>query len=319
MDVETCCAAANDALRMIHLAEVELEDIKFHSGIKDENFDKLEVVIDQLSTQVLQDAVLSASTVHFYIFGPIEETLKGRLFEPEWEDLTYNDMAVTIVRTLEDYLDDMETWLEESMLRKALDALLKATVNFYMKHLLKKSIRRQKHTFDKPERALQRLSGDICVLQDFFETWVDKFKPLQRVLRLEFEPLHAILKILKIGYFRLEDNPTVLFLVLHRHIRDAELTRFVCCQLWHMLSADAGNSMRELFDATQSCLVLDDQLLCINNLLPSLETKTVIQECKDELKNRKVTAVAKKTTKRIVTKARNFEKSKLKKSFVDLF
>jgi len=317
MDVETCCAAANDALRMIHLAEVELEDIKFHSGINDEHFGKLEIVIDQLSTQVLQDAVLSTSTVYVYIFVPIEEALKGRLFEVEWEDLTYNDMAVTIVRTLEDYLDDMEKWFEESMLRKALDALLKATVNFYIKHLLKKSIRRQNHAFGEPERALQRMSGDICVLQAFFETWVDKFKPFQRVLRLEFEPLHAILKLLKIGHFRLKDNPTALFVLLHRHIRTAELTRFLCSQLWYLLSADAGKSIPDLLDASRSCLVLDEQPLCIN-LLPSLETKNVIQGCKDELKNRKVTTLAKNATKRIVTKAKSLEKRKLKKSFIDI-
>lgn len=306
MDVETCCAAANDALRMIHLAEIELEDIKFHSGISEEHFGKLELVIDQLSTQILQDAVLSASTVHIYIFDPIEKALKHRLFELEWEDLTYNDMAVTVVRTIEDYLDDMENWFEESMLRKALDALVKGTVNFYIKHLLEKSIRRRKHTFDKPDRALQRISGDICVFQEFFETWIDRFKPLERVLILEFEPLYAILKLLKIGYYRTQDNPTKLFIALHRHIQHAELTKFLCCQLWHLLSADAGKYMQELFDASRNHLDFDERP-SLTTLLPSLETKKVIQECKDKLKNRKVLTTAKKV---ITKKARSLESRK---------
>jgi hypothetical protein len=303
-DVEMTCAASNDALRMIELAEVELEDIKYDSDFTAHQFEQLDEILEQLSTQFLNDAVHCAKSIHSFIFEPVAETLEGRLFEPEWEDLTHNDMAVTIVRTLEDYLGDLEKWLEESMLRKTLDALVKAFINFYIKQLLLKSIRRHKHTFFNPKRALERIYGDICVLEDYFESWVAKFPALARVLESEFEILYALLELLEIGLGTSDArDPTDFFPFIQKKVGRIDATKFLCCQLWHMISVEGGREMRAMFDDSRDRLVgLGD--LPHEALDPSLQLHRNIVEVIEDLRMRlKVKTVAKGVGKSIAKKA----------------
>jgi len=314
-DAEMCCAAANDALRMIHLAEIEVERIKLDADVTKEQSDNLEVVIDQLTTQFLQAAVASASSVYSYIFEPIEEVLVNCMFDAEWEEATNNDMAMTIVQTLEDYLKDLENWLEKSMLRKALDALVKMTINFYVKHLLKKSIRRQKHTFNNTDRAIQRISGDINVLKHFFQCWVVKFPALERVLEYEFELLYILLELLKIGYSKSENqNPVDLFPLLYKRVGNLETTRFLCCQLWHILSFEDGLAMRKLFHSFQKHLSFEISATFFSiDLHPELSLNYVIQECRDSMKKRsRIKTMAKKATKRIIKKTGKLGKKAVK-------
>lgn len=285
-DVETCCAAANDALRMIELAEVALDDIKFESKFAQEEFAELDYVVELLTTQFLRDAVYLSKSIHVYVFDPIEDALKGRLFEVEWENLTENDMAVTIVRTLEDYLGDIEKWLEESMLRKVIDALVRATANFYIKRLLVKSIRRHKHLFTNNSRALQRISGDIGILEDFFEGWVEKFPPLARVLEVEFEILYAIMELLEIGVGRTRGrDPTDFFPFFLEKLGRFDCTVFLCCQLWHMLSLEGGRLMRDLFEAARTDLDVP-QPHPVNDVSeePGLQLDKIILNIMDELR-----------------------------------
>jgi hypothetical protein len=65
-------------------------------------------------------------------FEPIEEEIGTALFDVEWEEsLTHNELALTLVRTLEDYMGDLEVWLEELMVRKVVDALIIGTINLH--------------------------------------------------------------------------------------------------------------------------------------------------------------------------------------------
>ena len=312
-DMETCCAAANDALRMIELAEVALEDIKFQSDLTEQESGQLDALVEQLTTQFLQDAVYSAKSLHVYVFGPIEEALRGRIFEVEWEDLTENDMAVTIVRTLDDYLGDMEKWLEEPVLRKAVDCLVRGTVVYYVQGLLFKSIRRRKHVFENTPRALQRISGDIATLVDFFEGWVAKFPPLARVLESEFETLYAILELLQIGGGeRVGRDATELFPFFLRKIGRLDCTKFLCCQLWHMLSVDGGRKMRDLFDAT-SHDINSSKEIATEAWESHLQFDNMILHVMDELRERikvksKVKSQVKNARHSLVVKAGNIKR-----------
>ena len=308
-DVETCCAAANDAMRMIELAEVELEDIKYDSEFSAEQFAQLDTMLEQVTTQFVKDAVYSAKKVHIFMFVPIENALAGRMFELEWEELTHNDIAVTVVRTLDDYLGDMEKWLEESMLRKVIDAIVRATVNFYIKNLLLKSIRRKRHTFSDPKRALQRISGDICTFEDFFEGWVEKFPALERVLEIEFEVLYAILELLEIGVGTSHGrDPSDFFPFLLKKIGRLDGTKFLCCQMWHLLSVDGGRKMRDLFDDAKDRLVVLDEVLK-EACDPSLQLGNVVEDIVVQLRERlKVKSKVTNVRKSLVTKAGKIKK-----------
>jgi hypothetical protein len=45
--------------------------------------------------------------------------------------LTHNELALPLVRTLEDYMGDLEVWLEELMVRKVVDSLIIGTINLH--------------------------------------------------------------------------------------------------------------------------------------------------------------------------------------------
>ncbi|KAI2502641.1 hypothetical protein MHU86_11835 [Fragilaria crotonensis] len=298
---------------MIELAEVELEDIKSESDLTEQESRQLDDLVEQLTTQFLQDAVYSVKSVHLYVFGPIEEALRGRIFEVEWEDLTENDMAVTIVRTLDDYLGDMEKWLEEPVLRKAVDCLVRGAVVYYVRGLLFKSIRRRKHIFQNSSRALQRISGDIATLEDYFEGWVAKFPPLARVLEVEFEILYAILELLEIGHGKSAGrDATEFFPFFLRKIGRVDCTKFLCCQLWHMLSVDGGRIMRDLFDATSHDINASNEIAA-EAWETHLQFDGMILHVMDELRERikvksKVQSQVKNARHSLVVKAGNIKR-----------
>ena len=118
VDLETSCAAANDLLRMTELTEQTLTKFQESCALSQESLLTLEAVTDELIRQYSNDAVFSAQFVHTFIFEVLEEELAGKLFEFEWEDKTYNEMAMTIVRTIDDFLQDIEQWMESVMVRK---------------------------------------------------------------------------------------------------------------------------------------------------------------------------------------------------------
>jgi Exocyst complex component Sec6 len=309
-DLETCCAAANDALRMIELAEVELEDIKSVSELNNAQSEQIEGIVEQITTQFFREAVRLAHAVHKYIFVSIGEVLKGRIFEWEWEDKSENDMAITITKTLDDYLSDMEKWLEDSLLRKSLDSLVRATIIFYVKQMLLKSIRRRHHTFSDSERALQRISGDIHSLRAYFETWVDRFPPLANVLESEFEILYVIVEVLHIGDREMREpkHPEEFFPLLLKKIGRLDCTTFLCCQLWHLLSVDKRQDMKDAIDSVRDGV--DGSLIFQDNGWDySLQFHTMILDVMEEHRHRlKVKSKVNSAHQSLASKAGKFKK-----------
>jgi hypothetical protein len=77
--------------------------------------------------------------VDVYIFEPIEEEIGTALFDAQWEEtIAHNELALMLVCTLEDYMGDLEIWLEGLMVRKVVDGLVIATINFYISVSLRK-------------------------------------------------------------------------------------------------------------------------------------------------------------------------------------
>jgi Exocyst complex component Sec6 len=241
VDLETCCAAANDLIRMSEQAEQSLTIFRESSGLSMESMATLETITDELIRQYSNDAVFSAQAVHAFIFDTLEDELAGKMFEFEWEDKTYNEMAMTIVRTIEDFLVDVELWMDPTMARKAIDGMVKGCVNFYIRHLMLKASKRSKlaltSCFQSNERAMQRMAGDIKVMRDFFEGLVESFPPLGRIIEMEFALLENIFGLLAIASDLDEEAAAEDFIpVVHKHVRDVDLTGFLCAGLWKLVN-----------------------------------------------------------------------------------
>ena len=163
---ECCCAAANEFIRMSDQCEEILVALKSATSFSKENLDMLAVQSNELLALYISDAVFAAHRV-VYIFVPIEEEVCTALFDAEWEEsLTHNELAPTMVRTLEVYMGDLEIWLEELMVRKVIDGLIIATINFYIKCLLTKADNKnaKESSFKDPQTAIVRMKGDIGII-----------------------------------------------------------------------------------------------------------------------------------------------------------
>jgi hypothetical protein len=100
----------------------------------------------------------------------------------------HNDLALTLVRTLADYMGDLEIWLEELMVRNVIDSLIIATTNFNIKFLLTKAgINNSKESSFKDSRiAIVQMKENIGVIREYFESLIKVFPALGRTKRRLF-------------------------------------------------------------------------------------------------------------------------------------
>ena len=291
VDLETCCAAANDLTRMAEQAEQSLTIFQETSGLSMESMATLETITDELIRQYSNDAVFSAQAVHVFIFDTLEDELAGKLFEFEWEDKTYNEMAMTIVRTIEDFLVDIEVWMDPTMARKAIYGVVRGCVNFYIRHLLLRASKRSKvamtSCFQSNARALQRMAGDIKVMRDFFDGLVESFPPLGRIVAIEFAILENIFGLLALASDLDEEvSAEDCILVLLKHVRDIDLTVFLCAGLWRLVNpAQMGVVqfiMEENRERWEACGVRNDQI-SQEYVDPTLQLSSVLLGVIDEI------------------------------------
>lgn len=254
-DLETCCAAANDFIRMSEQCEEILSDLESTSNLSKESRDVLAAQSNELLALYSSDAVFAAQRVHVYIFEPIEEEIGEALFDLEWEStLTHNELALTLVRTMEDYMGDLEIWLEELMVRKVVDGLVIATINFYVKCLLKKADMKKDSSFQEPKVAITRIKGDVAVIREYFESLIDTFPALSRVIDKEFEVLDTIIELMMIAAGLLNSNMEELVFVLQRKIKDVNLTRCFVGDIWHLVNPQEERAIYEKLDEHEATL-----------------------------------------------------------------
>ena len=228
-DLEGCCAAANDFFRMMELVEVEI-DQPFQEEAAD------------LLALYSADAVYSARLSTVFVFAPIHDTIRRDLFGDEWENnLTQNEVALSLVRTIDDFWTDIRAYLGNDYLaKKVADSLVSKTVVFYVKCLLEKAgqSRRRQNTagrFLDPRRAARRIHGDIRVMKKFFKGMAaDGMPALSRVIEREFSPLVAIHECLSIVTGTSKANISDFIFVLHKITLDYKVTQQILCDLWRL-------------------------------------------------------------------------------------
>ena len=258
-DLETSCAASNDFARMGERCEESLQELIDECEFSEEAQQMLEVSCNELLSMYSADAVYAAQSTHIYIFEPINEAIGNELFGEDWEqNLTQNELALTLTRTLEDFYADLEHFIDEFMLKKAVDSLVKSTVVFYVKCLL---LNAEKHRdnrnsyFGSNRKALDRISGDIKVLQEYFDGLSEDMPALKKIIEVEFDFLTTIYELMCIAAGLSNSDASDFILVMHKRIRDIDLTKNAVGDLWHLVNPTEERTVWELVESMEDTLL----------------------------------------------------------------
>jgi len=202
------------------------------------------------------DAVFAAQKVHIYIFEPIDESIAEELFGDEWlNELTNNELALTLVKTLEDFMEDLELFLDELMVGKTLDALVTATVIFYLKYLLKKVADHKNNKealWSNTPRALERIRGDIDTMRAYFDELAEVYPALKRAVPEQFEILDTVHELLSIAAGLSQSSDRDFIIMFQKRIRNIPITKLVVGDLWHAVNPTAEKDIYEKIDVMET-------------------------------------------------------------------
>jgi hypothetical protein len=252
LDLELCCAASNDFIRMSENCEEILAETlavcNLRPGIAEALQEQTAILLDLYT----KDAVFAAQKVHVYIFEPIDEAVSKDLFSDEWlNEWTSNELSLTIVKTVEDYIGDLKRFLDEVMVTKAIEALVTSTVLFYIKCLLRKAGKhklKKRPIWSNPGRALGRMMGDIRVMKGYFQSLIPVFSSLSRILDTEFEILETIHELLSIATGNSYSTFQDFVLLLQKRIRNIPITKLVVGDLWYLVRPTEERAIYDLLD-----------------------------------------------------------------------
>mmetsp|Transcript_12689 Transcript_12689/g.18656 ORF Transcript_12689/g.18656 Transcript_12689/m.18656 type:complete len:399 (-) Transcript_12689:2729-3925(-) len=218
------------------------------------------------------DAVFAVQRSQIFVMKNIQSSrIPGDLFSLDWEDcFVYNEVALSIIKTMEDFLYDFQSYLSGDFLYcKVVSTLIPAVVCFYIRCLVQKAdnIRRRKRKemgFHNPRRAALRMMYDIQVFETYFSNLVKQTPALSPVVQRELSALviiHECLNIIideRTTTSTLEDH----ILVLHKRTgANGYVTRYLIKDLWLLGSTKRSNK------------VLDETILFMQNELQLLSMK----------------------------------------------
>eukprot|EP00581_Thalassiosira_minuscula_P007298 CAMPEP_0183702610 /NCGR_PEP_ID=MMETSP0737-20130205/656_1 /TAXON_ID=385413 /ORGANISM="Thalassiosira miniscula, Strain CCMP1093" /LENGTH=1434 /DNA_ID=CAMNT_0025929245 /DNA_START=697 /DNA_END=5001 /DNA_ORIENTATION=- len=267
-DLETCCAASNDFTRMSEKCEDMISELMSQCEFSEDMVATLEASSNELMGVYSSDAVYSARSVHIYVFDPIEEEIGIRLFEEDWEEnMVDNDLAVSLVRTLEDFHEDLEHFMDDFMVVKSVMSLMSAAVIFYAKCLLQRAEQHRNNKrpfFGDVKKALDRMTGDIKVMREYFEGLVPKMPSLKKNIEKDFEILATIHELLCVAAGFSVSDAEDFILVLQKRVRDVGITKHIVGDLWHLVAPTEERYVWELVESMEEQLVaiapVDDAL-----------------------------------------------------------
>jgi hypothetical protein len=257
-DMEECCAAANDFMRMSDQCDDIVEELLENTDLPPQDQRTVEEVANGLTRHYTNDAVYAAQHIHRSIFEPIEHALEGKLFTDEWEEDTTNESALTVVRTIEDFMTDVQEFMEKVMVGKLLNGLVRAAINFYIKQLLLKAEARgnKDSCFNNNKNARDRIAGDMKLIRGCFDGYTDEFPSLSRVINIEFEVWSNIFALI---YYAADDDSdpedmSDYFPAIQKSIKNVSVSRYMIGDLFHLLAPDKERFVYELFDQQEDDL-----------------------------------------------------------------
>ena len=267
-DLESCCAASNDFFGMTETAEEVVTRALDRYQLR-ENRRKAKLMLRKkcrdLTSLYSSDAVYAAQITHMYVFEPICERIEKDLFGREWEEnFTQNEVAKSIVRTIEDFFGDIEVFLlNDFIAKKTADALVSATCVFYVRSLLLKArqhndwLHKKTPAFIDPQRAVMRIKGDIRLMKRFFLGIADRMPALTRVVEQEFSALSALFECLMIGSGLSKAGDIRDFvLVLHKITKNFDVTRNLIGDLYVLVAPKDEHQVKSLVASMKKDLLM---------------------------------------------------------------
>ena len=257
-DLETCCAAANDFQRMSERCEDIIMELTEEGELSEDATVTLQISSGDLLSVYSGDAVYAAQYTHVYIIKDIREELSDKLFQPEWEQDDENTMAQTLTQTLDDYMRDLETFLEDFMLKKTVDALINSSIVFYLHCLL---VRAENHKsnknpfFQDNQVALERFSGDLKIMREYFESVSDGTPHLAQVVEEGFTTLGSVYELLVVAAGASDSDADDFIPPLHKAIQDVNITKHVMGDLWHLVAPAQERTIWELVESMETTLL----------------------------------------------------------------
>lgn len=167
------------------------------------DIEMLSASLEELEHGYIDLAVQQVRFLGRAVCEDLEEEVFLKIYEPDWEaGGKYVDI---IVATLNDYLPDLEEWLQEYFYNKLLRELLIILVGKYIMALRKKpdSFRFKNHL-----AAGKRITADKDTLVRFFEGYADSISRGGKtdVIKEEFESLSCLFKV--VVMLDMPDNDT---------------------------------------------------------------------------------------------------------------
>lgn len=258
-DLKSCCAAANDFNRMSEKCEDVLDQMTSQCEFSTEHMSILETASNELLSVYAYDAVFAAQSTHKYIFEPIQEVLGDAFFSREWEDnLINNEIASSLVKTLEDFMMDLVEYLDPLLWKKAVEALVSATVIFYIRCLLLKAENYKNNReayFSDIETTLDRIRGDHLLLREYFEGLESRHPVLGRVIDREFELLSNVQECMDIAAGFSDSDAQDFVLVMNKRISDPFLTQHFFGDIWHLINPQEERGILEAVATMEDSLV----------------------------------------------------------------
>ena len=283
-DLESCCASANDFSRMSEKGEDVLSELLQQTELSTESVDSLESSSSELIALYSSDAVFAAQSTSIYIFEPIEEQLLEQFFTDAWEnELTGNELSHILVKTLEDFMQDLERFMDSLLVKKTVEALVTASVTFYIKCLLVRAEahRGRESPFSDVGKALDRFSGDVGVIRAYFESLVPRNPLLARIVEREFEILTTIHEVMSIASGIDEGDASDFVLIIHKKIANIDTTKHLLGDLWHIMNPREERTVWDLVERMEKDLVVIVPEEKIDeydrNEIPGLKLKTMLK------------------------------------------
>jgi len=226
--------------------------------LAEESVETLEASSSELIALYSSDAVFAAQSTYVYIFEPIYEQIAEQFFTEEWENnCTGNELAHMLVKTLEDYMGDLERYLSEFLARKTVESLVTATVTFYIKSLLMHADKHKSNrdpAFSDVSTALERFKGDANVLRKYFENFIKRNPPLARTIKNEFEMLTTVQEIMYIASGLNEGDPGNFVIIVHKKMRNIDITKHLFGDLWHLVNPGEERTVWTLIEKMEEDL-----------------------------------------------------------------
>jgi hypothetical protein len=324
VDFEYCIAVSNDLLRMIENIEKTMDTMAQrydHLPWKQDEkggttaVSLVEQEAADLITLYSSDAVFASQRVASFVLESIQKSsIPTELFTHKWEDeLVQNEIAVSMIRTFEDYLSEIYNHVEEDFLyHKIVAALARSTVCFYIQCFINKANRMRlamkfdlagkrtgKVAFVSTSRAIWRMHYDIEVFQDYFNGLTKDNLSLKRIVMNELYVLSILVECMWLAAGETSGDSFENFaVVVHKRTgADSIVTKHLLSDLWllvgpknkHKAIESAVSTMQEELQLVSNRLkenggsprnTSENEIPCstLDSMLQNLYQDRIIQE-----------------------------------------